>query len=370
MVDITYIDHVEAGLSLLPSQWEDKPVIKGVLAAWLKPLNTIETQALGVRDGFNVNTAIGAQLDIIGQYFNEARAGRTDEDYRNAILSIIASSNGSGTPPQLQSLYQTLTLSESVKLWEHYPLSISLLATGGKDVSVKMYDYMKDASAAAVDYAALMFDPFEWGWIPNDSISTLANVITQGGDNVIIDTGDNVVAEVFVEDVDNGSQRSSFIDETIPDPEEVGYGKNYGNYYGGAKFFTSQFVETSIRGNPLTPSGGNGFVPWATEVEYDPETGTTNKAIPIKQFMDSGLKRKQTMPRQFFNWMMACIDDWLAMISERSSVNNIQMTVDATKTAADYETAFGGTWVDHGSESFTMTSTGQPELVYIFERTA
>ena len=105
MVDITQVNHVEEGLKLLPGQWDNKPVIRGVLTSWLTPLNVTEEHSLGDRDGFNINTAIGKQLNIIGDYFSEERAGRSDDNYRAAIITRISLGSGSGTPNQLLDLF-------------------------------------------------------------------------------------------------------------------------------------------------------------------------------------------------------------------------------------------------------------------------
>jgi len=369
MVDITYIDHVTAGLSLLPSQWEDKPVINGVLAAWLTPINETEQNALDVRDGFNINTAVGAQLDIIGEYFNEPRAGRSDEEYRNAILSIIASSNGSGTPSDLINLYQSLTSSESVKIWEHYPLSVALLSTGGDDVNIQIPSYMENASAAAVEFVGMMYDPYGHVWLGNESAFAEAFLITNNESNLINENNDAFLVDAVFEAIDNGTFRSSFVDISIDEPS--GWGELYGQNWGGSPEVYSQLCECALTDNSLVVNGGNGFIPWATLAELDPETGTTNKAKPIKQFQDSGLKRGQPIPRMFFNWMMASIDDWLNWNSLKNPVGSIQMRdelkTDVATTIADYQTRFGGTWSYVGVD-VTMVTSG--DTVYVFERTA
>lgn len=365
MVDVTKIDHVQEGLSLLPSTWDNTPVIRGVLEAWLTPLNQTEQDALDVRDGFNVRSAIGYQLDIIGAYFNESRKGRTDNEYRSAILAIIASSNGSGTPDQLMDLFASLTSTSKVDYWEHYPLSVAMLAADGDDVNISDIDNMLVASPAGVEYAALIYDPNKYAWKGNEATSVLANVYANG-DNVITDLSDNVVAEVVVEDVDNGDFRSSFVDISVDDPSSFGWGQNYGANYGGSPSGFSQFAEASILGNPLTVNGGNGFLPWAEQSEYDPITGTTNKAKPIKQIQDTGLKRGQPLPRQFFNWMIGQIDSWFNLINNRAAVGSVKMTVDPVADVLDFAGRFGGTWTYIGEQTWTTNNITS----YAFKRIA
>ncbi len=366
MVDITQLDHVEEGLLLLPSQWDDKPVIRGILAAWLTPLNDTEQNALDVRDGFNVNTAIGVQLDIIGDYFDEQRQGRSDTDYRTAILTQISTTNGSGTPNQLIDLFSSITNTSSVTIYEHYPLSVALLASGGVDTDLTAPPYMRDAAPASVDYVGLMFDPAGYAWIGKEETIVFgdANLLDNLGNQIIDDNLNNIVAEVELSAIDDGSFRSSFVDVTVDGDEVTGYGENYGGVYGGSASEYSWLVETTTNDNSLITSGGNGFVVWAEQSELDPLTASTNKTNPIKQFKDSGIKARQPMSRQFFNWVMALIDDWLSLISDRALVDAIRMTVDVTQTATDYDTRFGGTWASVGSDTFGGVTT------YIFKRTA
>lgn len=366
MTDVQKIDHVKQGLSLLPSQWEDKPIIRGVLTSYLEQLNRIEDDAIAVRDAFNVETAVGRQLDIIGEYFYELRFGRTDEDYRQALLSKIASSNGSGTPDEMLNLYSGLTGTPRVEIWEHYPHGTSLLAVGGYPVKLGTHASMEKANAAGVEFVGLLVDEFDLAWRPRETTRVLSNVIsTPPAKNLIMNTDStdhNVVAE-FDFDPSISDLSSSFVDMSLPEPDEVGYGVNYGAFYGGSNTHTSVFVEASIEGNPLTPAGGNGMVEWASLDERDEFTKTTNKAKPKRQLQDSGLKRLQPLARQFFNWMMANIDDWLSHIYNRTPIGCVILATDGSTTAAKLgelhvkkgwgidgdTTLFGTTWEESAS---------------------
>lgn len=366
MVDVVQIDHVEDGLGKLPAQWKNSKNFRGVLQSYLEQLNLTEQALLDIRDGFNVNTAIGAQLDIIGGYFGEPRAGRNDNDYRAALLSLISSSNGSGTPNQLMDLFGSLANTGEVKIWEHYPHGISLLASNGDDVDPNAANSIQRAKAAAMEFAGLLYDPYGFVWIPYDTQLQQFDLVTSEGDNVVTDLLDQIVIYSDVEEVPDGNARSSFVDQSVDGDNESGYGENYGLNYGGSPAKYSHFCECSILDNPLTTNGGFGFVEWAGMSEHDPVTGTTNKAKPIKQLQESGLKRRQPLARQFFNWMMANIDSWFKNISDRTPVGAIRQTTDNSQTVTDFANRFGGTWVYLGTETYTAAV----ETVYVFKRTA
>lgn len=364
MVDIVALDHVTEGLAMLPSQWENSPRVRALLESWLRPLNTFEDNLIDVRDGFNLLTAVGNQLDIIGAYFAIGRLGRSDDDYRAAILASIASGSGSGTPDQLIDLFGSLSNTSNITYWEHRPLAFSMLATGGDESGVSDAAAIYKAKAAATEATALMYDPYNYVWLPFESSLQQDQIIDNLGNDLVDDLSNKIVANIIVEGVDDGLKRYSFVDQIDDGETLAGYGVNYGLNYGGSEANFSWLAEMSPTDNSLVTSGGNGFVPWADTAELDPVTGTTNKMKPIKQMSDSGLKRGQPMPRQFFNWLMANIDDWFQHFSNRTVVGTFKMTVDNTKTIGDYATLFGGTWVSHGTDTYA----GQ--TVYVFQRTA
>ncbi len=334
MVDITEIDHVTVGLAQLPSQWEDKPVIRGVLESWLTPLNTTEQCLIDTRDGFNILTAVGNQLDIIGAYFDESRKGRSDTEYRNAILAVIAANNGSGTPFQVSDLFATLSNTSNtadISYYEHYPLSVVLYSQHGDAADLNVIACMLNASPACIEYGAVMYDPDGFGWLGNDTAAEDANLLDNLDQQIIDDLLNNIVVVANFEIIDDGTLRSSFIDTTV-DGTSVGYGENYGNAFGGIVADQSQFVDAVINGNPQTPTLGTGlFVPWASLDEFDPISETSNKVEPIRQIKDSGIKRKQPMARQFFNWMMANIDSWFQYVSDRTVVGTIRISEEPVK---------------------------------------
>jgi len=386
MVDIVKIDHVVEGLDKLPSQWKDKPNIRGLLTGWLDPLNDLEESLIGVRDGFNINTAVGAQLDIIGAYFDRERLGRNDDDYRTLILTSIASSSGSGTPNELIDLFGSIAGTSDVRYWEHYPLSLFMVAVEGKVISPTAVDDMWSAKAACTEIGALVYDPNNYAWVGGETAKGEADLTTEEPteDNIIDDLSNQIVVTAEYEIVGDGNFRSSFVDVSIDalvegGETQTGYGLNYGEQYGGSLQGFSQLADASTRGNSDSiVNGGNGYLLWAGgdsvqgESEIDPVTFTTNKAEPIQQIKDSGLKHRQPMPRQFFNWMIAQIDSWFQNFANRAAVGTVKFTTDNTKTITDYGNQFinsdgtSSTWVYIGT--FDVTASLIP--VYMFKRTA
>lgn len=91
-------DHVAGGKALLARMFR-KPVIEALLGSWLTQVQAIEDAAWQVYNGFDLDDAIGAQLDAIGSVVGLARGDiATDALYRRALRAwIIANaSHGDG----------------------------------------------------------------------------------------------------------------------------------------------------------------------------------------------------------------------------------------------------------------------------------
>lgn len=63
-------------------------------------LNLTEQAASELLTAFDISTAVGAQLDLLGSIFGASRNGSSDATYRTAILGAAALAN-SGTPEQV-----------------------------------------------------------------------------------------------------------------------------------------------------------------------------------------------------------------------------------------------------------------------------
>lgn len=364
MVDITQMDHVSDGVAQLPSQWGNSQIVKGVLTSWLRPLNTFEENLINVRDGFNIFTATGKQLDIIGTYFSILRLGMSDDEYRGRILGIISTGNGSGTLNQLIDLFKSISGGSSISTWGHYPLSFTMLSTGGRYGSSVDATIINSAKAAGVELAGLLYDPYSYCWKGSELNGEEFQLVDNLGNDIVDELGNKITVISTTEDVTGGSVINSFVDELDDGDLEGGYGINYGNNYGGSLSTYSWLAESSFSDNTLLTNGGNGFVEWAGDSEFDSLTGLSNKSKPILQFANSGLKRGEPFPRQFFNWLMGNIDSWFDFFNKRTTIGTFKITTDISATEADFDNQYGGTWSYIGDDTYAGVD------VYVFKRIA
>ncbi len=91
----------------------------------------------------------------------------------------------------------------------------------------------------------------------------------------------------------------------------------------------------------------------------------TSKTEPSAEVKTTGVRARQPLVRQIYNWLFNFHSRWIRNLDERTSgVGRIELTTDNTKTASDYDTQFGGTWTSRGTQLMGTVT------VNVFERTS
>ena len=125
--DVTPVDHETLGLARLLWQYRgDQPRLQGTLVAFLTGLQSIEDVSLEVLTGVWPLTAVGVQLDVIGDVVGQLRGTLTDDEYRLAILGRIFVNKGDGQLPQFFELLQILGVAEQIRAYEFYPAAFEV----------------------------------------------------------------------------------------------------------------------------------------------------------------------------------------------------------------------------------------------------
>lgn len=106
-------------LNLLTSEYRPTPLFNAWLDDLLTPLDDITTCIATFNEAFDLDTAIGAQLDILGSILGQARrvnfqpsggasAILIDSDYRTLLIAKQALNQWDGRQPSLQPIWQNL----------------------------------------------------------------------------------------------------------------------------------------------------------------------------------------------------------------------------------------------------------------------
>lgn len=130
MPDVERKDLVAEGYEKLISHWKDKPKAVGLLVSYLREIQKVEDLLHEINDGTSLNTAIGAQLDVIGVLIGVERDGQQDPIYRDAIKSRIGLTDASGTIPDVKAVAKLVANSTVARVYEHFPACAYLYTNG------------------------------------------------------------------------------------------------------------------------------------------------------------------------------------------------------------------------------------------------
>lgn len=162
MSDIT--NFFDRSIALLAGQFQDK-LPDGGLTNFQKLIlifcivaQEVNTQEQALLTERSLDTAIGAQLDGLGQILGLARIpGQSDEDYREALKFQIFINGSHGTPEEMISIILFLTKGSIAWYIELYPAAYQLITNGlvfPPDPS-ELISTMQSVSPAGVEFVAL-----------------------------------------------------------------------------------------------------------------------------------------------------------------------------------------------------------------------
>lgn len=110
-------DHVAEALDRLPQQHRDDPNLRALLTALVRPCQTLETALQDMLVGRAVDTAVGAQLDIIGKLVRQSRNGQDDDEYRRFIRARIKTNRSRGVVSDLITIARLILNEPAVHVY-------------------------------------------------------------------------------------------------------------------------------------------------------------------------------------------------------------------------------------------------------------
>lgn len=136
---------IESYLDLITSEHRDKPKFIALVSATLNQLDDIGTAASSLPSAFDVDNAIGAQLDVVGTLVGANRnigipltSGSSildDDYYRLLIKAKIAQNSWNGTIPGLYALWQTVFgNSSTLQIIDNQDMTMQAVVTGMEDI--------------------------------------------------------------------------------------------------------------------------------------------------------------------------------------------------------------------------------------------
>lgn len=101
-------DHAGDAEALLLAQHDDAVKLHAFVRALVKPMQELEQHAFEVMAAFDVDTAYGAQLDIVGGFVGVLRESRSDVAYRAYIKAKILANASDGAVETILKIARTL----------------------------------------------------------------------------------------------------------------------------------------------------------------------------------------------------------------------------------------------------------------------
>lgn len=123
-------NHVSEAIDNLISQFKDKPNFQAFVTSLVNQVQELEVALNDLITERTLETAVGEQLDGIGEILGEDRQGRNDDDYRTALRARILLNVGSGTPEEIVELVSYLTDDKSNELTEYFPAAFTIFVLG------------------------------------------------------------------------------------------------------------------------------------------------------------------------------------------------------------------------------------------------
>jgi len=120
--------HVDEAVLLPVEQFRGKPKLAAFLTAFVNQLQELEAVFFDLMEDRWLDTAVGAQLDGLGEIVGVERLGLDDTDYRAAIRAKIRFNLSSGTIPDNTTILPLL-ISNSFEIVEWFPAAFDVVVS-------------------------------------------------------------------------------------------------------------------------------------------------------------------------------------------------------------------------------------------------
>lgn len=121
-------EHAAEAISHLIQFFREGPRNQAVLTAVMEQVQEVEDVLWYLKSAFDVNTAVGEQLEFLGRRVGEGRQDRTDDEYRAAIRVRILVNMSEGTLPELLAICVGINPTGTYIARELYPAALSIEA--------------------------------------------------------------------------------------------------------------------------------------------------------------------------------------------------------------------------------------------------
>ena len=144
-------DHEAEAISHLIQFFREGPRNQAVLAAIMAQVQELEDENWALHGAFDIDTAVGDQLDLLGKLVGEGRQDRLDAEYRTAVRVRILVNGSDGRMSQLIAIGEGISPTANILTRELYPAAMSMeFDTFGSATLRSAYRLLSAAKPAGV----------------------------------------------------------------------------------------------------------------------------------------------------------------------------------------------------------------------------
>jgi alkanesulfonate monooxygenase SsuD/methylene tetrahydromethanopterin reductase-like flavin-dependent oxidoreductase (luciferase family) len=152
-------DHVLQALARRMAMYAETTDIAWFISTICVQIQELEEAFFELIEDRWLDTAIGLQLDNLGEILGIGRAGNDDDTYRIRLIAGVARFNSSGRPEEVISAFLLLASATRVILSETFPAEVNITAIGSFSVvgtEDELRNAMNDVLAAGVAFSGLI----------------------------------------------------------------------------------------------------------------------------------------------------------------------------------------------------------------------
>jgi len=179
--------------SLIPQQYKDAPNFNKVLQILATPFDELAVVFADIKNLLNLDSAEGAQLDLIGAIVEEKRNGRLDDEYLKWIKFKIFKNSSRGFVDDIVKALKFITSATKVIYSDNPPASYTIYTDGTAledDIKI-LIDKLTAAGVSVIVFASDGETPF----IMTEIVTVQANLVDDLDQQIVDDTGNNIVVD-------------------------------------------------------------------------------------------------------------------------------------------------------------------------------
>jgi hypothetical protein len=149
--------HTEEARAFLLEQFKDKVSIRALLDSFTAQIQLVENALWQLVVDRTIDTAVGTQLDRIGEILNRERGSDTDSDYRDRLKIQILINLASGTVEDIVEVFDRVVSPAEIQLRDgtdaDFTIEVNDPITHAKGVRLAAYlDELRAAAVGALVY--------------------------------------------------------------------------------------------------------------------------------------------------------------------------------------------------------------------------